>query len=67
MFRSKLLMRWCTLSDNLFEIAPVDFAYNVANGFHNIPKYFFDDETVRTRKPIVGIKTGFQAAGKVAV
>jgi hypothetical protein len=45
--------------------APVNFFYQVANGFHNIPSTMFHDRTVRVRDPpITGFKSGLQVAGK---
>ncbi|THY59690.1 UDP-Glycosyltransferase/glycogen phosphorylase [Aureobasidium pullulans] len=43
---------------------PVDLLYNVANGCHNLPWHFFNDDTVRVRGEISGVmsgtKVGFQ-------
>jgi hypothetical protein len=48
--------------------APVNFFYQVANGFHNAPSTFFHDRTVRVRDPpITGLKSGLQVAGKEIV
>lgn len=46
--------------------APVDITYNMARGFHNLPK-LYGDRMVRDLDPIVGAGTGFKAAGKVFV
>ncbi|KAH0334765.1 UDP-Glycosyltransferase/glycogen phosphorylase, partial [Aureobasidium melanogenum] len=37
---------------------PVDLLYNLANGFHNMPYHFFNDDTVRVRGEINGIMSG---------
>jgi hypothetical protein len=45
--------------------APVNFFYQVANGFHNFPSIVLHDRTVRVRDPpITGLKSGLQVAGK---
>ncbi|TVY17840.1 Sterol 3-beta-glucosyltransferase UGT80B1 [Lachnellula arida] len=44
--------------------APVAFFYNLANGFHNAPLYFFHDDTVRKRDKITGFGSGVRVAGK---
>lgn len=41
------------------------FFYNLANGFHNVPLYFFHDDTVRKRDKITGFGSGVRVAGKV--
>jgi hypothetical protein len=48
-------------------LAPVAFFYNLANGFHNAPSYFFHDETVRKRDNITGFGSGAKVAGKVCL
>lgn len=48
--------------------APVNFFYQVANGFHNAPSTMFHDRTVRVRDPpITGFKSGLQVAGKEVI
>jgi hypothetical protein len=48
--------------------APVNFFYQVANGFHNAPSTMLHDRTVRVRDPpITGLKSGLQVAGKEVV
>jgi len=48
--------------------APVNFFYQVANGFHNAPSTMFHDRTVRVRDPpITGLKSGLQVAGKEVI
>jgi hypothetical protein len=44
--------------------APVDVTYNMARGFHNLPKSY-GDRMVRRLDPITGCGSGFKAAGKV--
>ena len=44
--------------------APVDVTYNMARGFHNLPKAY-GDRMVRKLDPITGAGSGFKAAGKV--
>jgi hypothetical protein len=46
--------------------APVDITYNMARGFHNLPK-LYGDRTVRKLAPITGAKSGMKAAGKVHI
>lgn len=46
--------------------APVALFYNLANGFHNAPNFFFNDDTVRRRDNITGIKSGVKVAAKVS-
>ncbi|KAH8752353.1 hypothetical protein F5882DRAFT_231667, partial [Hyaloscypha sp. PMI_1271] len=43
--------------------APVDITYNMARGFHNLPK-LYGDRMVRNLGPITGAGSGFKAAGK---
>ncbi|KAG9230525.1 hypothetical protein BJ875DRAFT_384927 [Amylocarpus encephaloides] len=43
---------------------PVSFFYNLANGFHNAPSFYFGDETVRRRDNITGLGSGVKVAGK---
>ncbi|TVY44536.1 Sterol 3-beta-glucosyltransferase [Lachnellula occidentalis] len=43
---------------------PVALFYNLANGFHNAPLYFFHDDTVRKRDKITGFGSGVRVAGK---
>lgn len=45
-------------------IAPVAFFYNIANGFHNVPSFLFNDETVRRRDNITGLGSGVKVASK---
>lgn len=48
--------------------APINFFYQVANGFHNAPATFFHDRTVRIRSPaITGFGSGLQVAGKEVI
>lgn len=44
--------------------APVDVTYNMARGFHNLPK-MYGDRMVRRLDPITGARSGMKAAGKV--
>jgi hypothetical protein len=46
--------------------APVDVTYNMARGFHNLPKSY-GDRMVRRLDPITGCGSGFKAAGKVSL
>lgn len=43
---------------------PVAFFYNIANGFHNVPSFLFDDHSVRRRDDITGFGSGVKVAGK---
>lgn len=53
---------------NSYFTAPVNFFYQVANGFHNIPATMLHDRTVRMRSPpITGGWSGLQVAGKEVV
>jgi hypothetical protein len=45
--------------------APVDITYNMARGFHNLPR-LYGDRTVRRLDPITGARSGMKAAGKVS-
>jgi hypothetical protein len=42
---------------------PMDFANNLAQGFHNVPK-LYQDHTVRPHETVTGMKSGLQAAGR---
>ncbi len=42
---------------------PMDFANNLAQGFHNVPK-LYHDHTVRPPENVTGMKSGLKAAGK---
>lgn len=44
--------------------APVNFWYNVANGFRNFPTYAIKNEPHRRRNEIVGLGSGLETAGK---
>jgi hypothetical protein len=44
--------------------APVDITYNMARGFHNLPK-MYGDRTVRRLDPITDARSGMKVAGKV--
>jgi len=44
--------------------APVNFFYQLANGFHNAPSYLFHDDTVRRRDKITGLGSGLKVAAK---
>lgn len=46
--------------------APVDVTYNMARGFHNLPKAY-GDRMIRRLDPITGCGSGFKAAGKVSL
>ena len=50
---------------NFALILPTDFTLSLSKGFHNAPK-LYHDETVKPIPKVVGIKTGFRAAGKVS-
>ncbi|KAH0524272.1 hypothetical protein TsFJ059_006803 [Trichoderma semiorbis] len=43
---------------------PVDFFYNIANGFHNYPSCGYAGVEVRRRDQIIDLETGVVAAGK---
>lgn len=43
---------------------PVALFYNLANGFHNAPSFFFADDTVRRRDNITGFGSGVKVASK---
>lgn len=52
---------------NLTEsLVPVSLFYNLANGFHNAPSYLLNDQTIRKRGKITGLKSGVKVAGKVS-
>ncbi|KAI1375834.1 hypothetical protein F4677DRAFT_445996 [Hypoxylon crocopeplum] len=44
--------------------APVAVFYNVANGFRNFPSYAFDNQDLRQRDEIAGLRSGLKVAGK---
>lgn len=46
---------------------PVNWFYQIANGFHNMPSTVMHDRTVRVRDPILDVKSGLGVAGKEVV
>jgi hypothetical protein len=46
---------------------PVSFFYNLANGFHNAPSVYLNDDTVRRRDNITGLGSGVKVASKEVV
>lgn len=47
-----------------FARLPMELTYNIANGCHNAPVFYFGDTTVRERLHITDLKSGVQTAGK---
>lgn len=47
-----------------FAKLPMELTYNIANGCHNAPAFYFGDTTVRDRSRITDLKSGAQTAGK---
>lgn len=45
-------------------LLPMDFTLSLSRGFHNAPKLYHDRMVKATRK-VVGIRSGFKAAGEV--
>lgn len=52
---------------NLGLKVPVALFYNIANGLHNAPSFFFNDDTVRRRQNITGFGSGCRVAGREVV
>lgn len=50
---------------NFVLVLPTDFTLSLSKGFHNAPKLYHDD-TVEPIPKVIGIKSGFRAAGKVS-
>lgn len=50
---------------NFVLVLPTDFTLSLSKGFHNAPKLYHDD-TVKPMPKVIGIKSGFRAAGKVS-
>jgi hypothetical protein len=50
---------------NFVLVLPTDFTLSLSKGFHNAPKLYHDD-TVEPMPKVIGIKSGFRAAGKVS-
>jgi hypothetical protein len=48
---------------NFVLVLPTDFTLSLSKGFHNAPKLYHDD-TVEPMPKVIGIKSGFRAAGK---
>ncbi|KAJ6025255.1 UDP-glucosesterol transferase [Penicillium canescens] len=48
---------------NFVLVLPTDFTLSLSKGFHNAPKLYHDD-TVESMPKVIGIKSGFRAAGK---
>ena len=46
---------------------PVNFFYQIANGFHNMPSVLFHDQSVRVRDNIVGLRSGLKVVSKEVV
>jgi hypothetical protein len=50
---------------NFVLVLPADLALSLSKGFHNAPKLYYDD-TVESIPKVIGVKSGFRAAGKVS-
>lgn len=50
---------------NFLLVLPTDFTLSLSKGFHNAPK-LYGDKTVESIPKVIGIKSGFRAAGKVS-
>ncbi|KAK6445695.1 hypothetical protein FP744_10001944 [Trichoderma asperellum] len=48
---------------NFVLVLPTDLALSLSRGFHNAPRLYHDD-TVHSIPKVIGIKSGFRAAGK---
>jgi hypothetical protein len=50
---------------NFVLVLPTDLALSLTKGFHNAPKLYYDD-TVESIPKVIGVKSGFRAAGRVS-
>ena len=50
---------------NFVLVLPADVALSLTKGFHNAPKLYYDD-TVESIPKVIGVKSGFRAAGAQA-